>query len=119
MDRDHGLDSRQHYESASLFVGGIRFARCRSHRGRNGGRHGPYAGSRAFFVSPVMVVLVVFAAWMCVTLPASIYPSSSYAMWKQVMKIDFMIVVAAMVLTTRKHIMALAWVLVVPSASTA
>ena len=65
-----------------------------------------------FFVSPVMVVLVLFAAWMCVTLPASIYPSSSYVMWKQVMKIDFMIVIAAMVLTTRKHIMALAWVLV-------
>jgi len=65
-----------------------------------------------FFVSPVMVVLVAFAVWMCITLPASIYPSSSYAMWKQVMKIDFMIVVAAMVLTTRRHIMALAWVLV-------
>src|SRR5678815_1743399 len=30
-----------------------------------------------FFVSPVMVVLVVFAAWMCITLPASIYPSTS------------------------------------------
>ncbi len=65
-----------------------------------------------FFVSPVMVVLVAFAAWMCVTLPASIYPSTSYPMWKQVMKIDFMIIVAAMVLTTRRHIMALAWVLV-------
>jgi len=65
-----------------------------------------------YFASPVMVVLVAFAAWMCVTLPASIYPDSSVAMWKQVMKIDFMIVVAAMVLTTRKHIMALAWVLV-------
>ena len=65
-----------------------------------------------FFVSPVMVVLVVFALWMCVTLPASIYPSTSYVMWKQVMKIDFMILVAAMVLTTRRQIMALAWVLV-------
>lgn len=65
-----------------------------------------------FFVSPVMVALVAFAAWMCVTLPASIHPSTSYPMWKQVMKIDFMILVAAMVLTTRRHIMALAWVLV-------
>src|SRR6478735_4365911 len=65
-----------------------------------------------YFRSPVMIVLVAFAAWMCVTLPASIYPDTSFAMWKQVMKIDFMIVVAAMVLTTRKHIMALAWVLV-------
>jgi putative inorganic carbon (hco3(-)) transporter len=65
-----------------------------------------------FFVSPPMVVLVMFVAWMCVTLPASIYPSLSYPMWKQVMKIDFMIIVAAMVLTTRKHIMVLAWVLV-------
>jgi len=65
-----------------------------------------------FFVSPVMVVLVVFAAWMSITLPASIYPSGSFPMWKQVMKIDFMILVAAMVLTTRRHIMTLAWVLV-------
>jgi probable O-glycosylation ligase (exosortase A-associated) len=64
-----------------------------------------------FFVSPVLVVLVLFAAWMCITLPASIYPALSYPMWKQVMKIDFMILVAAMVLTTRKHIVALAWVL--------
>jgi probable O-glycosylation ligase (exosortase A-associated) len=65
-----------------------------------------------FFVSPVLVVLVMFAAWMCITLPASIHPSGSYPMWKQVMKIDFMIIVAAIVLTTRRHIMALAWVLV-------
>jgi putative inorganic carbon (HCO3(-)) transporter len=65
-----------------------------------------------FFVSPVMIVLMAFAAWMCITLPVSIYPSGSYPMWKQVMKIDFMILVAAVVLTTRKHIMALAWVLV-------
>jgi probable O-glycosylation ligase (exosortase A-associated) len=49
---------------------------------------------------------------MCITLPASFYPSTSYFMWKQVMKIDFMILVAAMVLTTRRQIMALAWVLV-------
>ena len=65
-----------------------------------------------FFVSPPMVVLVIFAAWMCVTLPASIHSSTSYPMWKQVMKIDFMIIIAAMALTTRKHIMVLAWVLV-------
>src|SRR4029450_4012916 len=43
-----------------------------------------------FCVPPPMVVLVIFAAWMCVTLPASIFPSTSYPMWKQVMKIDFM-----------------------------
>ncbi len=66
-----------------------------------------------FFVSPPLIVLAAFVVWMCITLPFSIlFTTQHVAMWKQVMKIDFMIFVAAMVLTTRTHIMALVWVLV-------
>ena len=42
----------------------------------------------------------------------SLYYQGSFGMWKQVMKIDFMIFLAVMILHTRKHIMALVWVLV-------
>ncbi len=63
-------------------------------------------------VAPATVALVAFMLWMCVTLPYSLYPDDSLDMWKKVMKIDFMIVVALAVLHLRRHVMALAWVLV-------
>jgi putative inorganic carbon (HCO3(-)) transporter len=57
------------------------------------------------------VVLIMLMGWFCITLPASFYFEASIEQWKKVMKIDLMILVAMMVLHTRKHIMALAWVL--------
>ncbi|MFT7774339.1 putative O-glycosylation ligase, exosortase A system-associated [Roseateles sp.] len=57
-------------------------------------------------------VLMLFMAWMCITLPFSYAFQESYALWNRVMKIDLMILVALVVLYSRKHIMALAWVLV-------
>jgi putative inorganic carbon (hco3(-)) transporter len=63
-------------------------------------------------VTPIVVVFIAFALWMCFTLPASIYVDRSYIIWKQVMKIDFMILVALMVLHARKHVLGLVWVLV-------
>lgn len=65
-----------------------------------------------FIFTPTMGVLALFVIWMCITLPFSIFVEQSMEMWKRVMKIDFMIFVAAAVLYTRKHIMALTWVLV-------
>lgn len=65
-----------------------------------------------FIFTPTMGVLALFAIWMCITLPNSIFVEQSMEMWKRVMKIDFMIIVAAAVLYSRKHIMALTWVLV-------
>lgn len=62
--------------------------------------------------TPTMGVLALFMIWMCITLPFSIFFDQSLEMWKRVMKIDFMIFVAAAVLYSRKHIMALTWVLV-------
>ena len=63
-------------------------------------------------ISPVTLTLLAFMIWMCITLPFSLYFEPSFVMWKRVMKIDFMILVAVAVLHTRKHFMALAWVLV-------
>ena len=70
------------------------------------------ADKRNFFVTPATGVLMAFMAWMCITLPFSFYFDESFELWKRVMKIDFMVLVAMVVLHSRKHIMALAWVLV-------
>ena len=63
-------------------------------------------------ISPLTLTLLAFMIWMCITLPFSLYFDPSFVMWKRVMKIDFMILVAVAVLHTRKHLMALTWVLV-------
>jgi probable O-glycosylation ligase (exosortase A-associated) len=65
------------------------------------------------FVTPTIVVFVLFAAWMCVTLGFSMFFPTAFDMWKQVMKIDFMILVAMVLLHTRRQLIALVWVLVV------
>ena len=64
------------------------------------------------FITPATAAFAAFVLWMCITLPFSLYFDTSYITWKQVMKIDFMIFVALMVLYTRKHIFALIWALV-------
>jgi probable O-glycosylation ligase (exosortase A-associated) len=63
-------------------------------------------------ISPVTLALLAFMIWICVTLPFSFAVEPSFEMWKRVMKIDFMILVAVAVLHTRKHVMVLASVLV-------
>ncbi|MDM4764883.1 putative O-glycosylation ligase, exosortase A system-associated [Pelomonas sp. SE-A7] len=67
---------------------------------------------RNFRFSPEMVVLSMFMAWMCITLPFSMRFDPSFALWNRVMKIDLMILVALFVLYSRQHIVALAWVMV-------
>ncbi|MGH9805781.1 MAG: putative O-glycosylation ligase, exosortase A system-associated [Terriglobia bacterium] len=64
-------------------------------------------------VAPESITLVVFMLWICVTLPFSFHPDSSLEMWEKVIKIDFMILVALTVLHSRKHLMYLAWILVI------
>lgn len=66
----------------------------------------------SIFVTPITAAFMAFALWMCVTLPFSLYYNGAYEIWKQVMKIDFMILVALALLHSRKHVMALVWVLV-------
>ncbi len=63
-------------------------------------------------VTPTMMVFAAFVVWMGVTLQFSLFVETSMDLWSRVMKIDFMIFVAAAVLYSRQHIMALVWVLV-------
>lgn len=68
---------------------------------------------RYFFMTPPSLFLLLFTLWMCVTYLFCFYPAESNFMLVRVLKINFMIFVAMMVLYTRKHIIALVWVLVV------
>lgn len=67
---------------------------------------------REFFVTRETIVLMLFMLWMCITLPFSFYFEQSYPLWNRVMKIDLMVLVAMVVLHSKKHITTLAWVLV-------
>src|SRR3954471_13981812 len=58
------------------------------------------------------VALFAFMVWICITLPFSFAVEDSMEMWSKVMKIDLMILVATIALTTRTHVMALTWALV-------
>ncbi len=67
---------------------------------------------RQFFMTQPSVFLLLFTLWMCVTYVFSFYPEESWFMLSRVLKINFMIFVAMILLYTRKHIIALVWVLV-------
>lgn len=67
---------------------------------------------RYFFMTPPSLFLLLFSLWMCITYLFSFYPDECTFMLSRVMKINFMIFVAMMVLYTRQHIIALVWVLV-------
>jgi putative inorganic carbon (hco3(-)) transporter len=56
--------------------------------------------------------LLVFMVWMCITLPFSFWWDPAFELWKRVMKIDLMILVALVLLHSKRHVMLLAWVLV-------
>lgn len=56
------------------------------------------------------IVLLLFMAWMTITLPFSYHYEPSFALWARVMKIDLMILVALVLLHSKRHIVALAWV---------
>ncbi len=58
------------------------------------------------------IVLIAFVVWMCITEVFAFDPVASYEQWKKVMKIDFMIILALVILHSKQHIMALAWVLI-------
>ena len=66
---------------------------------------------KQFFVTRETVVLMLFMLWVTITLPLGFNIDYSIVPWKTIIKIDFMILVALVVLHTRQHIMALAWVL--------
>lgn len=65
-----------------------------------------------FSQSRESIVLILFMVWICVTLPFSMLFDESFPLWKRVMKIDFMILVALVLLHTKRHLILLAWMLV-------
>ena len=67
---------------------------------------------RHFFMSTPSLILLLFTLWVCITYPFSFFPEECTEMVVKVLKINFMIFVAMMLLYTRKHIIALVWVLV-------
>ncbi|OGA98607.1 MAG: putative O-glycosylation ligase, exosortase A system-associated [Burkholderiales bacterium RIFCSPHIGHO2_12_FULL_61_11] len=66
---------------------------------------------RNFFLTRETTLLMLFMLWMCITLPFSFYFDQSFDLWNRVMKIDLMVLVAMVVLYSKKHITMLAWVL--------
>ncbi len=68
---------------------------------------------REFFVTRETMVLALFMLWMTVTLPFSFAFDDSLFLWKRVMKIDLMVLVALLVLYSKRHLTLLTWVLVV------
>ena len=64
------------------------------------------------FKGPPAVVLAVLMAWMTLSWIFGLDPAGDYEQWKKVMKVDLMVLVGLMVLHTKKHIFALAWVAV-------
>ncbi|MCX7278548.1 MAG: putative O-glycosylation ligase, exosortase A system-associated [Burkholderiales bacterium] len=62
------------------------------------------------FKAPVVVVFLVFIVWICISTVLGLDPSGDYWQWNKVMKVDLMILVALVLLHSKKHILALAWV---------
>ena len=67
---------------------------------------------RQFFISAPSGLLILFMLWVCITYPFSFSTEGSLNMLTRVLKIDFMILVALVVLYTRRHVNLLVWVLV-------
>jgi len=67
---------------------------------------------KQIFATRETKILMLFMVWMCITLPFSFYFDQSAPLWSRVMKIDLMVLVAMVVLYSRKHITYFAWVLV-------
>lgn len=67
---------------------------------------------RHFFMVAPTLMLLLFTLWMCITYQFSFYPEECTAMLTRVLKINLMIFVLMVLLYTRKHIIALVWVLV-------
>lgn len=62
------------------------------------------------FKAPVVVVFLLFMVWISLSTVMGLDPSGDYWQWNKVMKVDLMILVALVLLHSKKHILALTWV---------
>lgn len=65
-----------------------------------------------FFLTGPSIALILFMLWVVATYPFSFSVDGSKDMLSKVLKIDFMILVAMVILYTKRHIVSLVWVLV-------
>lgn len=65
-----------------------------------------------FSISSETGFLIAFMFWICITLIFSFDVEGSSAMWKRVIKIDFMILVSLVLLHSKKHLICYLWVVV-------
>lgn len=68
---------------------------------------------RTFSFPAPAIVLMLFMLWIFVTYPFSYFPETSTDMLIRVLKIDFMILVALVLLNSKQHIISLVWILVI------
>ncbi|MGH8798260.1 MAG: putative O-glycosylation ligase, exosortase A system-associated, partial [Caldimonas sp.] len=66
-------------------------------------RESPFKGA------PV-ALLLIFMGWVTLSWLLGLSPATDYPQWDKVMKIDLMIIVALVLLHSKRHILALAWV---------
>ena len=65
-----------------------------------------------FFLSAPSIALMLFMLWVCITWLFAFNQEGSTEMLSKVLKVDFMILVALVLLYSKKHIVSLVWVLV-------
>ena len=65
---------------------------------------------RSPFLGPVVGVFAAFLVWITLSWLNGLDVADDYEQWSKVMKVYFMVFVALVVLHSKKHIMALAWV---------
>ncbi len=61
-------------------------------------------------LSPPVVALIIFVAWMCLTTATAFHPALSWVQLNKVLKIQLMTMVAIAALRERKHIEIFVWV---------
>lgn len=62
------------------------------------------------FKNPVVTIFALFMVWITISWLLGLDPVSDFEQWIKIMKIDVMILVALVLLRSKKHILALFWV---------
>jgi probable O-glycosylation ligase (exosortase A-associated) len=68
---------------------------------------------KQWFLCRENITLMLFMLWMTLVLPFSFFFDSAFPLWSRVMKIDLMILVAMVLLHSKRHINLLVWTLVI------
>jgi probable O-glycosylation ligase (exosortase A-associated) len=61
----------------------------------------------------LLLAWVAFVGWMCVTTAAAVYPDLAWPQLQKVLKIQFLVLLTLLLITSRERVDALVWVIVV------